>query len=92
MQKKSYKIAINWIQEPTLGTKLKVAAQIYGKTFVIGEVRSPFQDGVQAMQKKDRHEILYLLSQAKEMAEKILSDDQTEAVVKKVHLVLPDSF
>ena len=50
MQKKSYKIAINWIQEPTLGTKLKVAAQIYGKTFVIGEVRSPFQDGVQAMQ------------------------------------------
>lgn len=52
MQKKPYKIAINWIQEPTLGTKLKVAAQIYGKTFVIGEVRSPFQDGVQAMQKR----------------------------------------
>ena len=26
------------------------------------------------------------------MAEKILSDDQTEAVVKEVYLVLPDSF
>lgn len=91
MQKKSYKIAINWIQEPTLGTKLKVAAQIYGKTFVIGKCVRLFKMEYKQCKKGSAWNIVFAFS-GERNGRKILSDDQTEAVVKEVYLVLPDSF